>query len=454
MGRRVAEAGRSTTDVQPMGRDANTRSAAVWLLQSYVFLLAVLPGTFVIGPLGAFGSPASVIGLSSFGLWAAASLQPGVLARRVLSLRIALGLFWIPGLLSYAVMHLNARAVDEVNAADRWILFMLTWTGVVLLAAEGLRNHEEVWRVLRMVVVGAAISAFVAILQARLSIDLTQQLAKIPGLTESSPLNSVLSRDGLARPSGTAVHPIEFGCVLAMALGPALVLALHDRTWAPKRRYTALMVIATGIPLAVSRSAIVTAAIALLFWLRSASHRERVSGGVAILVLTAGMFLTTPGLLGALRTAFIDVGTDSSIATRTNDYAAVATYLRHSPLIGRGPMTFLPKYRIIDNQWLMQLLETGELGAVALLMFLLLPSFYARVVRQRSTDPFIRQIAHTMFGLSAVAIAASAMFDSMSFATMPGYFCVYLGLVAALAGLAKESGGTGEVAPTGDAYSH
>ena len=42
-----------------MGRDANTRSAAVWLLQSYVFLLAVLPGTFVIGPLGAFGSPAS-----------------------------------------------------------------------------------------------------------------------------------------------------------------------------------------------------------------------------------------------------------------------------------------------------------------------------------------------------------------------------------------------------------
>lgn len=438
-------------DTRPAVGTGNERSTALWLIQAFVILMAVLPATFVIGPLGAFGSPASIVGLLAFGLWASSTMEPDLLARRVPSLRIAMALFWIPGTLSYAVMHLNARDADEVNAADRWALYMVAWTGVILLAAEALRTREEVWRVLRMVVTAAAISATVAIFQARLSIDLTEQLTKLPLLTENSPLNSVLTRSGLARPSGTATHPIEFGCVLAMALGPALVLALSDTGWAPRRRYFALGAIALGIPLAVSRSAILTSAIAAAFWLVAASKRERVVGVVAALGLTVVVFLTSPGLLGTLRGYFQNVSSDSSISTRTDDYAAVAPFIRHSPVLGRGPMTFLPKFRILDNQWLLQVIETGVLGALALAMFFLLPWAYGAAIRRQAADHLTHQIGHTFLGISTVAIVASGTFDSFSFPTMPGFFSVYLGLAAALWALGKEESGTpvAEPAPRG-----
>jgi O-antigen/teichoic acid export membrane protein/O-antigen ligase len=407
------------------------RSTALLVVQMFVVMLAVLPARLVIGPLGAFGSPASVVGLAAFGLWASSSMQPELLPRKVVPLRVAIAVFWLPGLISYAVMHLNVRDTDEVNAADRWLLFMLAWTGVALLAAEGLRNRDEVLRVLRVAVAGTAFSSIVAILQARLGFDYTTHIAKLPGLSVAGTLDSVLQRAGLNRPAGTATHPIEFGCVLAMALGPALVLAQHDRSQSKTRRYFALAVIAMGVPLAVSRSAIVNALIVAAFWFAAASRPQRVRGAVAGAALAVAVFLTSPGLIGTLRQYFGSVGTDDSITTRTDDYAAVAHYIRHSPLIGRGPMTFLPKYRILDNQFLGQLIETGIIGTVALLAYLMLPWIIGRKIKLDSSDDFGRQLGQAFVGIAAVAIFASTTFDSFSFPTMPGYLAVYIGAATA-----------------------
>ena len=39
----------------------------------------------------------------------------------------------------------------------------------------------------------------------------------------------MLGREGLTRPAGTTIHPIEFGAVLTMILPIALHYALHDK---------------------------------------------------------------------------------------------------------------------------------------------------------------------------------------------------------------------------------
>ena len=44
-------------------------------------------------------------------------------------------------------------------------MFGLVWSGVALLAAEGLRSRDEVMRLLRMVVVAGSFSAAVALMQ-------------------------------------------------------------------------------------------------------------------------------------------------------------------------------------------------------------------------------------------------------------------------------------------------
>ncbi|MGB8859306.1 MAG: oligosaccharide flippase family protein, partial [Ilumatobacteraceae bacterium] len=423
-------------------------SSAVRVLQLFVILLAGLPARLVFAPLGAFGSPASVVGLAGFGLWATSALERGFLARKLVPLRVAVSLFWVAGLLSYAVMHLHSTPGDEVNAADRWVLFMFVWSGVALLGGEGLRHLDDVLRVLRVAIAAAGFSASVAILQARFNFDATLQMAKLPGLSVAGELESVLSRSGLRRPAGTATHPIEFGCMLAMTLGPALVLAIHDTGWAIRRRCTALGLIGLGIPMAVSRSAILGAAIVAAFWFTAADRAMRIKGAISLAVFSVVIFMTSPGLIGTLLSYFENASTDSSITTRTDDYAAVARFVRQSPLIGRGPQTFLPKFRILDNQWLAQLIETGIIGTLALLGYYLLPALFGRLVRRDATDPLMRAMGTAFVGMSVVVIVESMTFDFYAYPMDPGFLALFIGLAGAMYGFRNDIDGESAVLVT------
>jgi O-antigen ligase len=427
--------GRAPFDEGVRSRD---RTTALLVLQVFVWLLVLLPARLVIGQFGAFGQPASIVGLCAFGLWAAGAARPGLLVRTVVPVRIAMVAVWIPGLISFAVMHLHSVTGDEVNSADRWVLYMLVWTGVALLAAEGLRDREDVLRLLRVAVAGSAFSAAVAIAQNR-GFDLTKEIAKLPGLDVAGVLDSVLTRSGLRRPAGTATHPIEFGCMLGMALGPALVLATHDKVWPALRRWGALALIGLGIPISVSRSAIVGSGIAGAFWFVAASVRERLRALSALACFISVVFLTTPGLLGTLHDYFSAVGTDDSITTRTDDYAAVAKYIRESPVIGRGPATFLPKYRILDNQWLGSIIEVGVLGVIGLAVLYLTPAFLGRSMRRASRDPMTRGLGQAFAGLSFVVAIGSTTFDFYAYPMDPGFLSVYLGIAGALWAIQRET---------------
>jgi O-antigen ligase len=416
------------------------RPTALLILEAFVVLITVLPARLVIGTIGAFGSPASIVGLCAFGMWAAGALRPGLLARTVLPVRVATVALWLPALLSFAVMHLHAVPSDEVRAADRFILFLLVWSGVALLAAEGLRDRSEVMRLLRVVVAGAATCSIVALVQSRLNYDFTTLLAKIPGLSAAGELTSVLTRSGLRRPAGTATHPIEFGCVLAMTLGPALVLAVHDHAWPALRRWGALILIGLGIPIGVSRSAIVGAGIAGVFWFATADMRQRVRALIALGLFTVTVFLTTPGLIGTLASYFRGAGSDTSISTRTDDYSAVAPFIRNSPWIGRGPGTFLPKFRILDNQWLGSLIEVGIFGVIGLIIYVLTPAFLGRSIRRDGRDPMIRSLGQSFVGLRFVVAFCATTFDFLSFPMAPGVLVVLLGCAGALWAMRIDDG--------------
>jgi hypothetical protein len=285
----------STARVESSRRSGRSgRGGPVTVLQIYAVVLVVIPPTQIIGPLGAVGTPATVIGLGALVLWALGTLTPHHhLHRTVVPLRVVLGLVIGTILLGYTVLHSRFVPVNELMSSDRMLLQVLSWIGVGMLAAEGLADLGEVYRVLRALTAAVTVMAVVGILQFRFGIDLAELMGQIPGLHQNVSVASIQDRDGFRRPAGTATHPIEFGCVIAMAMPLALHLARFDMVSSRFRRWAPVFVIAMGIPVAVSRSAVLGAVVALVVIIAGLEPklRPRALGAVAAFVLA--IYVTT-----------------------------------------------------------------------------------------------------------------------------------------------------------------
>jgi O-antigen ligase len=241
-----------------------------------------------------------------------------------------------------------------------------------------------------------------------------------------------VDRNGFRRPAGTASHPIEFGCVIAMVLPVALHLARFDRARSATRRWLPLAAILAGVPVAVSRSAVVCALVAFIVIFLGLDPKLRPKALVSMTAFSVVVYATTPGLLGTLRDLFLAYDTEAYSA-RTSDYEVVAEYVRQAPLIGRGPGTFLPTtYLYLDNQYLLSIIEIGILGLFTLIAYLLTTAILARGARHRSSDPRIRDLGQALAAAGISGAVASFTFDGFSFLTYAGLIPLCMGIAGAL----------------------
>lgn len=405
----------------------------------YVLLLICIPAQLVFAPLGAAGPPAQMLGIVLFVIWTArrlARLRPQ--KRMVKPIHRALFLFALAVLASYVAATTRAIPGDELRAADRGLLSLCAWSGVVLVATDGL-TRDQLDRLLRTLSWAAGALAALGVLQFFTGLDITKYLV-IPGLSANTDYASVTSRSDFVRPAGTATHPIEFGVVLAMCLPIAIHYALDGkvrqwRRWTPVspwRQWIPVALIAFALPISISRSAVVGTVIVLLFLLPSWPTRRRRRAYAAVLVVIGIIYLAIPGLLGTLRNLFTGLFSDSSTTSRTGSYSIAQEYIAERPIFGQGFGTFLPSAHIVDNQFLGMMVSTGIVGATAFLALFLTGIFTARAVRRRSEFPATRGLAQSLAAAVAVGAAASATFDSLSFPMAAGTMFLMLGCVGAL----------------------
>jgi polysaccharide biosynthesis protein PslJ len=411
------------------------RGAPVTIIQIYAVLLVLIPPTHIIGPLGAIGTPATVTGLVALMLWGVAVITPGdYLCRTVVSVRLVLGLLVGTIILGYAVLHVRAVPGPEVLGSDRALLQVLSWAGVGLLAAEGLRDRGELYRVLRTLAAAVGVMAVVGLLQFRFGIDLAVLVDRIPGLHENQDRVAIQDRGGFRRPAGTATHPIEFGCVVALTLPLALHLARFDLARSSFRRWLPVAAIAIGIPVAVSRSAVLGAAVGGVVVFMGLDQRLRPRALAAVAVFIVLVYATTPGLLGTFRNLFVNAGSDSSITYRTSDYEMVGEYIRQSPVLGRGPGTYLTDIysgKILDNQYLLSAIEIGLVGLAIVIGYLLATAFLGRGIRHRTRDPAMRDLGQALAATSLAGAVAAFTFDGFSFLMFAGLVPLCLGVAGA-----------------------
>jgi O-antigen ligase len=410
------------------------KADAVALLTFYVFFVMAIPSALVLPPLGGAGSPSTVIGLAFFGWYLLIWMHPSSRINHGPQPMRRAGVFFLCAiLLSYVSATSHTLQTLEQNGADRGIILACGWLGILLMAADAIDSLERLRILFRRLVFGATAMAALGIVQFFTGLNAAKYII-IPGLTQQQAYTDVQVRDDFNRPSATAIHPLEFGFVLALILP----LAIHQARYAPPgrrlRRWLQVAAIASTLPMTVSRSAILGLAVGMIVILPTWSRRERWLAYVVMVFSVLGLRAIIPGLIGTLRNLFVAIGagSDSSAQSRTIAFQHAAPLISAHPLFGQGFGTFLPNILFYtDDQYLNSLIEIGAVGLLTLLGLFVTGWSLARRARRANTDPEIRHLAQCLAASVAVMIVGFTTFDALYFPMAAALTFLMLGCVGA-----------------------
>ena len=405
-------------------------------LTIYVVLLLAIPSNVTVGVLGSYGRFALLWGLVLLAWWLLSRLQYRVSERSVAQpVRHAIGLFAVIMLVSFAAAMFRGQPTDQISSAISAVVRVASWGGVALVAIDGIRTIDDLRSLFRRLAVAGGALAALGLLQSITRQTYLTWFSLIPGLVDSS--QGIGDRGNFARATGTASHPLEFAVaivgLLPIALGAAATRGFDDDAQSPRPWWWIgpILILVTSL-VAISRSAIIGLAIALLGSMTFLPRRYRwgiVAVGAAALV---AITLFVPGLFSTLIYLFTGASNDSSTLSRTDALARVPGYLSVSPIFGVGFGTFLPRYYIFDNQFVLLLIELGVLGVLAFASIVLAALWSTiragRVSNRPETIRFSRILAASLVSI----VVLFAFFDALSFPIAAGLFFLVVGLCASI----------------------
>jgi O-antigen ligase len=411
---------------------------AVTWLSLYTFALFVIPSWLVFRPLGSAGSVSMLMGLGSFALWVLLSIgRPLPVNRPPQPMRVVLALFLFSVGVTYVIAMSRPISRDEVSPADVAILAMVSWVGTLLLAGDAIpsmaRVHVLVWRL----VVGGSFLAVLGLAQFFLRQIFVDRIS-IPVLTPMTTVELAM-RNGLVRPAGTALSPIEYGTLMGMLVPIALHVGFQHRNLNPLVRWAPVVLICMIIAASSSRSAYLGAAIAVAVCMVGWSRKQR----AMVLGLAVGglglVFLVAPRIINSVTGMFVGAEEDPSVTSRTDSYGVAWFFVDRNPFFGRGLGTFLPKYRIFDNQYLQMMVSVGIIGVLLFAAFIIATFIQLSRVYRACEDPKTRDLVVALIGAAAAGFAGLAFFDAFAFPMTMGTIFLVLGLASAVTRLNAPS---------------
>lgn len=423
-------------------------------LMIFCGLLYLIPAPLIVRPIGAAGTPAALWAMTGLLWWLCARSGGLIRGSERNPVAFALGVFVLAVLASYAWAMTTGwyspagiqGSTDDLydlvlaspqqlrtvmlNAADRGLLELAAWVGIVLMCLAALRSWEAIDRLMRWIVCLASVVAFIGLIEFFTGWNISG-LIRIPGLVANSEFGGVQERSVLRRVAATATHPIEFGVVM----GACFPFGIHRALFATRHRVRAWMppsMIGSAAMMSVSRSAVLVMGIALIIMFVGWPGAWRSRALVVAPVAAVALRLLVPGLLGTILSMWTNLFADTSTQGRTGDYGVVLRVFTDNPVFGRGLYTFVPRYyRIIDNQLLVTLVELGLIGMTAFLVLVGAAYLSARGVRRRAVTAEHRHLGLVLSASIAGMFVSFATFDAFSYPMASGTFFLLFGVAAA-----------------------
>jgi hypothetical protein len=408
----------------------------VRLLTVYLVLLFAVPSNVTVAGMGSLGRPAMLWGCFLLVIWFLTRLQsysPAML-RVSQPVKLALGILLTLALVSFAAAMLRGQPADQVSPATTALIRLLSWSGVVLVAADGLRTANEVSMLIRRVVIGATCLAILGLLQFVSGSTLLDWVASVPGVDLD--YGGIGSRGQFIRAAGTAIHPLEYTATMAGCLPLAVATAAAGGYRADGRGgrlwWIAPALILSVSALAVSRSAtigVVVAAVASIPSLPRAYRWIVAAGGGVVL---AAVVVLVPGLLSTTIALFSNAGDDASTQSRTDALERLPEFVAPSPAYGVGFGTFISRYYIFDNQWAIILIELGVLGLLTFIGLILAGIWSAASAGRQSGFEDARLMGRAIAASILTVAVLFFFFDGLAFPIAAGFLFLLLGLAAAV----------------------
>ena len=410
---------------------------ALTLLTVYLVLLLAIPSNVTIAALGSLGRPAALWGLVMLVFWAVSRLQQqsevGIPVRQ--PIRFVYAALVVLALVSFAAALLRGQPADQVSPALTALVRLASWGGVVLVALDGLTTMDDLTRLARRIAVGIGLLAALGILQALTGQAIVDFFSSLPGL--SGPGAGVAERGGVVRSAGTAIHPLEYATAVTAALPVLIAVAVSGGFRAAGTRHRLAwwlpVALAAASALAgVSRAAIIGFALATAAMIPVLPRAYRLVVAVGAATIAAVIVVAVPGLLSTTVALFTGAGDDPSTRSRFLGLDRAPEFLSPSPLIGTGFGTFLPRYFIFDDQWVLVLVELGILGVLLFAGLFAAAIWSALRARRLSPEADVSLLGYALAVSAVVVGVLFVFFDGLSFPISAGMFFLLVGMCGAL----------------------
>jgi hypothetical protein len=332
----------------------------------------------------------------------------------------------------------NSGAVsDAPTEVLKSAMFFVSFVLFFYFVTSVVRTERDVEMLIAAVVVGSALVAVASVVEYQTAFNVFANMDKIPGIESIPTFSQEDPRGGHPRAYGSAEHPIALGALFVVVFPLAVYLAIKKRGiwWLP------VVVLPVGVMTTLSRTGAVMLVIVAVVYaiLRPETLRRMIP---VLLIGAVAIKLLVPGAVGTIRYQFFPEGgivaeqstSKGSVqaGNRLTDIGPVLHEVARNPTLGIGYGTRVRGLdvetgRILDNQWLGALYDTGLVGFLGWLW--LFGRFCRRVGRSAAED-------HSVDGWLKVGLLASATsfavgmitFDAFSFSQVTFIFYIVLAI--------------------------
>jgi hypothetical protein len=337
----------------------------------------------------------------------------------------------------------NTTSISEQGLTSyvlKTLTFYVSFVVVYYVITSVVRTWHDIDHTLVMLVGCGTIVAGFALFEARTGINVFSHLSRVmPILHDHAEDGYLVPRGGRLRALASAQHPIALGAMLVLLLPFVTYLASrgNSRLW-----YACGAILALGAIATVSRTAIMMLVVEAIVFLRLRPVETRRLWPLLLPLLVA-VHLAVPGAAGALKDAFLPKGgivaeqqgaANTRGSGRLADLSPSLAQASNGIVLGQGEGTRVvdgpnSNARILDDQWLGLLLDTGVLGVA--MFFWLIRRSLLRTAAIARVDRSPKGLLLTAATASVAAFGIGMLtFDAFSFIQVTFVFFILLALSA------------------------